>query len=114
MKTLLLMDIVIAFFGIYLGVIAIRMKKTGKINSVVVAEDEIKKCKDPKAYIKSSFPYMIFFAIVSFVVGVVGILADRKIIQVGRVWTYVELVAFLIALAIFAHGMRENRSKYIL
>lgn len=114
MKTILLMDIVIAFFGIYLGVIAIRMKKTGKINSVVVAEDEIKKCKDPNAYIKSSFPYMIFFAIVSFVVGVVGILADRKIIQVGRVWIYVELVAFLIALAIFAHGMRENHSKYIL
>ena len=37
MKTILLMDIVIAFFGIYLGVIAIRMKKTGKINSEVVA-----------------------------------------------------------------------------
>ena len=46
MKTILLMDIVIAFFGIYLGVIAIRMKKTGKINSVVVAEDEIKKCEE--------------------------------------------------------------------
>ena len=61
MKTILLMDIVIAFFGIYLGVIAVRMKKTGKINSVVVAENEIKKCKDPKAYINSSFPYMIFF-----------------------------------------------------
>ena len=106
MKTILLMDIVIAVFGIYLGAIAFQMKRTGKINSVVVAEDEIKKCKDPKAYIDSSFPYMIFFAIVS--------LIDRKIIQVGRVWTYAELVAFLIALAIFAHGMRENRNKYIL
>ena len=36
MKTILLMDIVIAFFGIYLGVIAIRFKKTGKIKLVVV------------------------------------------------------------------------------
>mgnify|MGYP000581623035 len=48
MKTILLMDIVIAVFGIYLGAIAFQMKRTGKINSVVVAEDEIKKCKDPK------------------------------------------------------------------
>mgnify|MGYP000053719653 CR=1 FL=1 len=36
MKTILLMDIVIAVFGIYLGAIAFQMKRTGKINSVVV------------------------------------------------------------------------------
>ena len=51
MKTILLMDIVIAGFGLYLAIAGFFMKKNGKINSLVIAEEEQKKCKDTKAYI---------------------------------------------------------------
>ena len=112
MKTILLMDIVIAFFGLYLGIAAFQMKKSGKINSLVVAEEEIKKCKDAKGYISGIAPYMYFFAVVSLAVGLVGILCDVKILSFRKIWTYAELFAFLLALAFFAHGMRSVKSKY--
>ena len=52
MKTILLMDIVIVFVGIYLAVSAAKMKKSGQISDLVVPKEEIKKCKDPEAYIR--------------------------------------------------------------
>ena len=45
MKTILLMDIVIVFVGIYLAVSAAKMKKSGQISDLVVPKEEIKKCK---------------------------------------------------------------------
>lgn len=112
MKTILLMDIVITIFGIYLTVSAIQMKRSGKINSLVVPEEEIGKCKDAKGYVAGIFPYMIFFAIVSLIVGTIGILCDTEILRMGRLWSFVELGAFLAALAFFAYGMRHTKSKY--
>ena len=52
MKTILLMDIVIVFVGIYLAVSAAKMKKSGQISDLVVPKEEIKKCIDPEAYIR--------------------------------------------------------------
>lgn len=112
MKTILLMDIIIAGVGIYLAVEAVRMKMEGRINSLVVPEEEIKKCKDDAGYIRAIFPFMIFFAVVAFVVGIIGILADTKLISVGRIWTYIELLAFLLSLAVFAEGMRRAKEKF--
>lgn len=112
MKTILLMDIFITFFGIYLAFSAIRMKRSGRINSLVVPEEEIGKCRDSKAYIREIFPYMIFFAVVSLIAGTIGILCDTKIISMGRLWGFIELGAFLAALAFFVYGMRLTKSKY--
>ena len=80
MKTILLMDIVIAAFGLYLVFVALGMKRNGKINTLVIVEHEQKKCRDTKAYIAGVVPYMYFFGIVALVVGVIGILGD----QIGR------------------------------
>ncbi|MCI6244070.1 MAG: hypothetical protein MR646_12470 [Agathobacter sp.] len=112
MRTILLMDIVIAFFGLYLAFSAFQMKKSGKISSLVVPEEEIKKCRNPKGYISGIIPYMYFFAAVSFVVGLVGILCDVKILSFRKIWTYAELLAFLLALACFVQGMRRTKEKF--
>ena len=103
MKTILLMDIVIVFVGIYLAVSAAKMKKSGQISDLVVPKEEIKKCKDPEAYIRG---------ITAVVVGAIGILCDTKVITLGRIWTYVELGAFLAALFAFVSGMRKIKDKF--
>ena len=66
MKTILLMDIVIVFVGIYLAVSAAKMKKSGQISDLVVPKEEIKKCKDPEAYIRGITPWLYGFAAVSY------------------------------------------------
>ena len=78
MKTILLMDIVIVFVGIYLAVSAAKMKKSGQISDLVVPKEEIKKCKDPEAYIRGITPWLYGFAAVAVVVGAIGILCDTK------------------------------------
>ena len=80
MKTILLMDIVIVFVGIYLAVSAAKMKKSGQISDLVVPKEEIKKCKDPEAYIRGITPWLYGFAAVAVVVGAIGILCDTKVI----------------------------------
>ena len=107
MKTILLMDIVIVFVGIYLAVSAAKMKKSGQISDLVVPKEEIKKCKDPEAYIRGITPWLYGFAAVA-----IGILCDTKVITLGRIWTYVELGAFLAALFAFVSGMRKIKDKF--
>ena len=112
MKTILLMDIVIVFVGIYLAVSAAKMKKSGQISDLVVPKEEIKKCKDPEAYIRGITPWLYGFAAVAVVVGAIGILCDTKVITLGSISTYVELGAFLAALFAFVSGMRKIKDKF--
>lgn len=112
MKTILLMDIVIAVFGLYLVFIAFQMKSSGKINSLLIAEQEKKKCTDTKAYIAGVMPYLCFFGVVSLIAGTVGILGDVKVLNIGRIWSLIELALFLGALAFFTHGLRKNKDQY--
>ena len=51
-------------------------------------------------------------AAVAVVVGAIGILCDTKVITLGRIWTYVELGAFLAALFAFVSGMRKMKDKF--
>lgn len=44
--------------------------------------------------------------------GAIGILCDTKVITLGRIWTYVELGAFLAALFAFVSGMRKIKDKF--
>ena len=106
MKTILLMDIVIVFVGIYLAVSAAKMKKSGQISDLVVPKE------DPEAYIRGITPWLYGFAAVAVVVGAIGILCDTKVITLGRIWTYVELGAFLAALFAFVSGMRKMKDKF--
>ena len=106
------MDIVIVFVGIYLAVSAAKMKKSGQISDLVVPQEEIKKCKDPQEYIKEIVPWLYGFAVVAVIVGAIGILCDTKVITFGRVWTYVELGAFLVALFVFVDRMRKIKDKF--
>lgn len=112
MKTILLMDIVIVFVGIYLAVSAAKMKRSGQISDLVVPKEEIKKCRDSQAYIKEIAPWLYAFAVVAVIVGTIGILCDTKVITFGRVWTYVELGAFLVALFVFVEKMRKIKDKF--
>ena len=112
MKTILLMDIVITFFGVYLAFSALKMKRTGKITSLVVPEEEIRKCKDEKGYINVIVPYMFFFSVVAIIAGAIGILCYVKVIHVGRIWTLIELALFLLALFFFAYGMRRAKDQF--
>ena len=51
MKVMLVFDAVILLFGIYMVISSLQMKKSGRINAMVIAEEEMKKCKDTAGFI---------------------------------------------------------------
>lgn len=112
MKSVLLMDIAIALVGLYLGIVAIYMKKTGKISPLVIPENEIPKCRKPAAYIEDITPSMLLFGIIAVLVGVFGIFCDMKIVTIGKLPAMMELLGFLLTLAGFSHQMKEAKKKY--
>ena len=53
MKVMLVFDAVILLFGIYMVISSLQMKKSGRINAMVIAEEEMKKCKDTAGFVSS-------------------------------------------------------------
>ena len=51
MDVMLVFDAVVALFGAYMIGSALHMKKSGRINSMVLAQEELKKVKDTKGYV---------------------------------------------------------------
>ncbi|MDD6481955.1 MAG: hypothetical protein PUF65_06795 [Lachnospiraceae bacterium] len=112
MNTILPMDIIIACFGLYLAFETFRMGRSGKISKLIVAEEEILKCKDAKAYIRGITPYMYFFSAVAFIAGIIGILCDIKVLTIGRIGNFISLGIFLLAFAVFFYGIRKIKDKF--
>ena len=49
---MLVFNVVVALFGAYMIWSALQMKKSGRINSMVLAQEELKKVKDTKGFIE--------------------------------------------------------------
>ena len=67
MNYFIIIDAVTLILGIYIIFVSLRMKKSGKIESTFVAEDEMKKIKDTAGYIAYIYPKSLVFGIVIFV-----------------------------------------------
>ena len=56
MNYFIIIDAVTLILGIYIIFVSLRMKKSSKIESTFVAEDEMKKIKDTAGYIAYIYP----------------------------------------------------------
>ena len=87
------------------------MKKSGKIESTFVAEDEMKKIKGTAGYIAYIYPKSLVFGIVIFVISIVAIVSDclKKI----PYWSYVEMIIFVAVIIWFSNMLRNAREKFV-
>ena len=76
MNYFIIIDAVTLILGIYIIFVSLRMKKSGKIESTFVAEDEMKKIKDTAGYIAYIYPKSLVFGIVIFVISIVAIVSS--------------------------------------
>ena len=108
---LLIFDTIIALFGVYMIYVTINMKKTGVVNKLLLAPDEIKKLKDQKGFIESTYMKLLIFAIVVTIDGAIGIFSD--LVYEIPYWSVIEMFTFLITVIIFTHFMRKAREKFL-
>lgn len=95
MDVMLIFDVVIAIFGVYMIAAALKMKKTGKISSAVITAEEIARCRKTKEFIAFIYWKEAVFGALIIAVGVLGIIND-KVVSLGA-FNVVELLIFLAA-----------------
>ncbi len=110
MNSMYLIDGCILLAAVYLLVLAIKMKNSGKIHKSVMGEELIKNCIDEQGFINAIYPWMIFFAIASFVAGVAGLILDM--LKVASWANYPTLGLFLVVFVIFIVQYKRAVKKY--
>ncbi len=111
MDVMIIIDAVIILLGVYMIYVSLHMKKVGEISSLLIAKEEMTRCKDKKGFIDDMSPKLILFASIISVVGVIGIAIDL-LDYTGGILNYAILIVFLIAFVIYTRQMRSARSKY--
>ena len=108
MKVMLVFDAVILLFGIYMVISSLQMKKSGRINAMVIAEEEMKKCKDTAGFIAFIYWREAVFGGIVALVGLIGIITNF----LGKL-TLLELVIFLGSFLWFQNSLKTAREKFL-
>ena len=101
MDVMLVFNVVVALFGAYMIWSALQMKKSGKINSMVLAQEELKKVKDTKGFIEFLYWREMLFGALVLIVGVLGVLS------------ILEVIIFLAAFIWFQNSLAKAREKFL-
>ena len=93
MNYFIIIDAVTLILGIYIIFVSLRMKKSGKIESTFVAEDEMKKDKGYGRIYSLYLPKVTCIRHCDFCISIVAIVSDclKKI----PYWSYVEMIIFV-------------------
>ncbi len=110
MNIMPVIDAVITILGIYLIYVALRMKKSKKVNTFVVDEETLKRCKDQVAFAEYLSPKMLFFAIIVTITGIIRLVHDL-VFQIGIFQYVVAFIAFL-AFLLFFKQLTDGRNKF--
>ena len=109
MDVMLIFDVVIAIFGVYMIGAALKMKKTGKISSAVITAEEIARCRKTKEFITFIYWKEAVFGALIIAVGVLGIIND-KVVSLGA-FNVVELLIFLAAFVVLIAARQNDLHK---
>ena len=108
---MLVFDAVVALFGAYMTGSALHMKKSGRINSMVLAQEELKKVKDTKGFIEFLYWREMLFGALVLIVGVLGVL-NETIMLIGKA-SILEVIIFLqLSSGFRIHWRKRERSFY--
>ena len=110
MNVMIIMDVVIVVFGLYLIYIALQMKKTKKVNSFIVDEQTLRMCKDQSGFAEYLYPKMLFFAVVLTITGGIRVI-DDVVYDIGYFAYGVAAIAFL-AFLLFFKQLSDGKSKF--
>ena len=109
-NTMFIIDLVIVAVGIYFLYISLRMKKTEKVESFVVAEETLKNCKDEKAFANFLWIRQMIFSIIMIISGVL-MAVHEVVLSFG--YAYYAVVGVLsIAFVVYYKQLTDGRIKY--
>lgn len=109
-NTLLVMAVIIIFLGVYLLYISMKMKKSKKVERLVIAEETMMRCKDEKAFAEFLAQKMTIFSIGLIIIGVI-LMLHETIFDLGYA-VYLLVIAALGLFAWFQKNLTDGRNKF--
>ncbi len=107
-------DILLLVFGSYMIFAAIRMKKTGKISTLIVPAQEIERIHDKEAFISEIYGKMMLFAAVIACYGLFGTLTDlipgMPGVAIGNI---IGILIFFVVMFWFFKSLSKAKGKYM-
>jgi len=105
-------DIVILIFGIYLFVSGVKMQKTKEPGTLILTEEEVKKCKDKEALADFFYWREEVMGGIFVLFGVIRLL-DKFVLKIGGVLDIVLMVVLIVTALWFYKGLMTARMKFL-
>ena len=109
-NTMLIIDIIIVILGIYLLFLAIRMKKTKKVEKFVIDEESMRRCKNEAEFAEFLSIRQLIFSIVMIIGGVAAALSE-SVFNIGK-WEFLLYGVIATAFLLFYKELTDGRVKY--
>lgn len=107
----MIIDIVVMVISIYVFFIALKMKRTGKISSLYLVQEDMKKMKNKEAFINFMYRKSVVFSIVTFLVSIIGVVLS--VMKLPMICIYVEKFVVLIAIFWITQMLRKAVEKFV-
>lgn len=111
-ETMLLVAAVLILLGVYCVVAAIRMKKTGKISSLIATSEEAQNCRKPKDLIEEMYMPFMGMGIICIVFGGFSIIDKCYYAFPVVVRLFASLIFFGTCATVISR-QRKVRRKYL-
>ena len=110
-----LFDILLLIFGSYMIFAALRMKKSGKISTLIVPASEIERIRDKEGFITEIYGKMMLFAAVIACYGLFGTLTDLiEGIPGVPIGNLIGILIFFVVMFWFFKSLSKAKGKYMI
>ena len=73
MNMMVIFDVIVVLFGVYMVASAFKMNRSGEISSMLVSKEELGKCRDKAAFIGSIYRKEAAFGVIMALVGILNL-----------------------------------------
>ncbi len=112
MKLMPVFDVIIAVLGVYILYVSIKMKRDGKVPPLFVTVEEMRSCKNEKAFVDYLYTRCCAFGIVDILFGAEGIFNDI-VFKLNDAVNAVFVIIFIGAWIWFSLQLKKGKETFL-
>ena len=108
---MLLFDLIILCYGLYLVYSAYQMKKTHQPSNLIINQADLVGARDTKGFCEAMFKPTVVFGMMAVLYGIVGFVNDRYVDE--PMVNFVSIALFLILCFWYLRETKKYKSQYL-
>ena len=108
---MLLFDVIILCYGLYLIYSGYQMKKTHQPSNLIINQADLIGARDTKGFCEAMFKPTVVFGMMAVLYGIVGFINDRYVDE--PMVNFASIILFLILCFWFLRETKKYKSQYL-